>query len=191
MNFILLLLSFSNLFCLEDFYKILGVPRNADKKTIKKAFSELSKKYHPDKTNNKEDVSHYTQIVNAYETLKDPQQKEEYDQKLLYGENDYSDVLFNRNRNFQYRPRYSDEYGDFYGYNSYSQSKFYRRNEPINLGEVINDFFKEKLFAIYKILFEIGPYVLETIYVGFNVIIIVTLFLMNCFIGDVHYFLRK
>ena len=32
----------------KDYYKILGVPENADAKAIKKAFRNLARKYHPD-----------------------------------------------------------------------------------------------------------------------------------------------
>lgn len=33
----------------KDYYKILGVPRNADEKEIKRAFRKLAQQYHPDK----------------------------------------------------------------------------------------------------------------------------------------------
>lgn len=65
----------------EDYYKILGVPRNADEKTIKKAFKKLSLKYHPDKNKQNPEVAKekFAKIVNAYEALKDPKQREIYD----------------------------------------------------------------------------------------------------------------
>lgn len=56
MNYLVLLaLICINVFAGEDYYKILGVPRNADEKTIKKSFKKLALKYHPDKNpDNKE-----------------------------------------------------------------------------------------------------------------------------------------
>ena len=69
----------------QDYYKNLGIPRNADQSQIKKAFKKLSLKYHPDK--NKDDPKKaeemFQKIVEAYEVLKDPKQKEIYDK---YGE---------------------------------------------------------------------------------------------------------
>lgn len=69
----------------EDYYKLLGVTRNADAKTIKKAFKKLSLKYHPDKhtENKKEAEQMFMRIANAYETLTDPEKRKIYDQ---YGE---------------------------------------------------------------------------------------------------------
>eukprot|EP01017_Pseudomicrothorax_dubius_P038492 TRINITY_DN5774_c0_g1_i3.p1 TRINITY_DN5774_c0_g1~~TRINITY_DN5774_c0_g1_i3.p1 ORF type:complete len:494 (+),score=89.53 TRINITY_DN5774_c0_g1_i3:41-1522(+) len=71
-----------NVFCGEDYYKILGVPRNADEKTIKKAFKKLSLKYHPDKNKDNPDKAKemFIKVANAYETLSDPEKKRIYDQ---------------------------------------------------------------------------------------------------------------
>ena len=55
----------------QDFYKLLGVSRNADNREIRKAFKKLALKYHPDK--NSEDDAHekFLKINRAYEILKD------------------------------------------------------------------------------------------------------------------------
>lgn len=47
---LLLCLGFAQLvLCAEDFYKVLGIDRQANDKQIKSAYRQLSKKYHPDK----------------------------------------------------------------------------------------------------------------------------------------------
>lgn len=80
---ILLLISFSE--CGEDYYKLLGVKRNASKQEIRRAFKKLSLKYHPDK--NKKDPERakamFIKIANAYEVLNDDKMRQIYDK---YGE---------------------------------------------------------------------------------------------------------
>lgn len=67
-----------------DLYKVLGVPRDADTTTIKKAYRTLSLKYHPDKTNNDPAAGEtFKQISRANEILQDPEKRRIYDQ---YGE---------------------------------------------------------------------------------------------------------
>ncbi|XP_072040342.1 dnaJ homolog subfamily A member 3, mitochondrial-like isoform X2 [Amphiura filiformis] len=64
----------------KDFYKILGVSKNADQKEIKKAYFNLAKKYHPDK--NKEDpdaAKKFAEVAEAYEILGDAAKRREYD----------------------------------------------------------------------------------------------------------------
>lgn len=65
----------------QDYYHILGVQRSADDLTIKKAYRKLAMKYHPDKNKNNKDAHHqFIKIQEAYEVLKDPVQKQKYDQ---------------------------------------------------------------------------------------------------------------
>ncbi|KAM3135307.1 hypothetical protein pb186bvf_012605 [Paramecium bursaria] len=83
---ILLLFLFAlSILCAEDYYKILGIKKTATEQEIKKAFKKLSLKYHPDKNKGNEAKAQeqFQKIVNAYETLKDPEKRKVYDQ---YGE---------------------------------------------------------------------------------------------------------
>ena len=64
----------------RDYYKILGVERNADEAEIKKAYRRLARKYHPDVSKEKDAEQKFKEIGEAYEVLKDPQKRQSYDQ---------------------------------------------------------------------------------------------------------------
>lgn len=65
----------------NDYYKILGIPRTADKSAIRKAYHKLSRKWHPDKTKQDKKVAeeNFKKISEAYSTLSDPEKKKMYD----------------------------------------------------------------------------------------------------------------
>ncbi|HID06589.1 MAG TPA: tetratricopeptide repeat protein, partial [Armatimonadetes bacterium] len=66
-----------------DYYKVLGVPYDADEITIKKRYRELVRKYHPDIAVDKLTAHEtFVQIVDAYQTLIDPIRRAGYDRKL-------------------------------------------------------------------------------------------------------------
>lgn len=63
-----------------DYYKTLGVDKNASADEIKKAFRKLAVKYHPDRNpNDKGAEDRFKEINEAYAVLSDPKKKEEYD----------------------------------------------------------------------------------------------------------------
>jgi len=64
----------------QDYYKILSVAPDADSKTIKTAYRKLARKYHPDVSEHREAEEKFKQISEAYEVLKDPQKRAQYDE---------------------------------------------------------------------------------------------------------------
>lgn len=65
----------------KDFYKILGVPKTASSKEIKKKYRELAHKLHPDKnTGNKKLEEEFKAVSEAYEILSDDKSRAEYDE---------------------------------------------------------------------------------------------------------------
>jgi DnaJ-class molecular chaperone len=65
----------------RDYYKILGVERNATDAEIKSAFRKLARKHHPDvNPNNKEAERQFKEVNEAYQVLSDPEKRKKYDQ---------------------------------------------------------------------------------------------------------------
>ena len=63
----------------KDYYRILGVARNADDKTLKSAYRRLARKYHPDVAKTKDAGERFKEINEAYEVLSDPKKRQRYD----------------------------------------------------------------------------------------------------------------
>ncbi len=65
----------------KDYYKTLGVARNASQDEIRKAFRELARKYHPDANEgDKQAEEKFKDLNEAYQVLSDPDKRQKYDQ---------------------------------------------------------------------------------------------------------------
>ncbi|MEW6353325.1 MAG: DnaJ C-terminal domain-containing protein [Pseudomonadota bacterium] len=68
----------------KDYYKILGVERNADQDAIKKAYRKLARKYHPDVSKEKNAEEKFKEVAEAYEVLGNAEKRAAYDQLGTY-----------------------------------------------------------------------------------------------------------
>ena len=65
----------------RDYYEVLGVDKSADDATLKKAYRQLAKKYHPDvNPGDKEAEAKFKEATEAYTILSDPEKRKQYDQ---------------------------------------------------------------------------------------------------------------
>jgi DnaJ-class molecular chaperone len=63
----------------KDYYRILGVARDADEQAIKSAYRKLARKYHPDVAKGKDAGERFREVTEAYEVLSDPEKRRRYD----------------------------------------------------------------------------------------------------------------
>lgn len=68
---------------MADYYERLGVARDADVSDIKKAYRRLAMEYHPDRNDSPDAEERFREVTEAYEVLRDPEQRSLYDR---YGE---------------------------------------------------------------------------------------------------------
>lgn len=138
----------------RDYYEVLGVDKGADDATIKKAYRQLAKKYHPDMNpGDKEAEKKFKEASEAYEVLSDPDKRRQYDQfghsafegggagggfgGFDFSGADFSDI-------------FGDIFGDFFGGGSRGGA---RNNGPMkgaNLRTSVRISFEQAVFGVEK-----------------------------------------
>lgn len=80
---------------MKDYYKILGLSRDANDTDIKNAYKKLARKYHPDKNGDKEK---FQEVQEAYECLSQPEKRSQYDNPMQDSFNIFNNSFFNNKR---------------------------------------------------------------------------------------------
>jgi len=102
----------------RDYYEIIGVEKNADINTIKRAYRKLAMKYHPDR--NKDDdaaAEKFREVTEAYEVLSDKDKRARYDQYGHAGVDDQMQDFWSRGgfQESQAFHDFGDAFGDVFG----------------------------------------------------------------------------
>src|SRR5690242_4225921 len=111
----------------RDYYEILGVSRDADDQSIKSAYKQLARKYHPDlNPGNHEAEEKFKEAAEAYSVLCDAQKRAAYDR---YGHQGLSGMGggFDPNAGF---PDLNDILSDMFGFGDMFGGSRQRRNRP-------------------------------------------------------------
>ncbi len=66
---------------MDDYYEILGIPRDADDAELRRVWRQLAKKWHPDQSG-RDTTFIFQKLLAAYETLADPARRAAYDRQL-------------------------------------------------------------------------------------------------------------
>ncbi|MCC5792335.1 MAG: DnaJ domain-containing protein [Legionellaceae bacterium] len=68
----------------KDYYHIMGLEQNATQEDVKRAYRKLARKYHPDVSKEAQAEERFKELGEAYEVLKDPEKRAQYDQFGAY-----------------------------------------------------------------------------------------------------------
>ena len=85
----------------RDYYEVLGVDKNADEKTIKKAYRKLARQYHPDVCDEPDAEDKFKEVSEAYAVLSDDEKRQRYDQFGHAGMDGFTAEDFYQNVNFE------------------------------------------------------------------------------------------
>jgi DnaJ-class molecular chaperone len=115
-----------------DYYNILGVNKNATQDEIKKAYRKLASQHHPDKGGDK---SKFQEIQGAYDTLGDPEKRNQYDNPAPQGFNQFGGFPPGFEDIFSHFGGGGSPFGDIFGR---QQHRPPQRNRTLNLQTTIS-----------------------------------------------------
>ena len=123
--FIVFILSIT---CSEDYYKLLGVSRQANKLEIRRAFKKLALKYHPDKNKDKSKWAkdQFSKISNAYEVLTDDEKRRVYDR---HGEEGVQEHEQRQGQQGHGGGSYEDVFSQFFGGGGGGGGRFHHHHQ--------------------------------------------------------------
>ena len=137
----------------RDYYEVLGVSKDADEATIKKAYRSLAKKYHPDMNpGDKEAEMKFKEVNEAYAVLSDAEKRDKYDR---FGHAAFDPAQGGGGNGFSGFGDFDfgDIFSSFFGGGGFSGSSRQRRNMPQegdDIGAVLNLTFEEAVFGCEK-----------------------------------------
>ena len=140
----------------RDYYEVLGVDKNADADTLKKAYRRLAKKYHPDVNPGDEHAAEmFKEASEAYSVLSDPQKRQQYDQFGHAAFQGGGPGGFDFNFNGDMGDIFGDLFGDLFGGGARSRRAQSMNNGPMrgaNTRTSVNITFEEAVFGCEKTL---------------------------------------
>ena len=139
----------------RDYYEVLGVSRESDDDTIKKAYRKLAKKYHPDMNpGDKEAEAKFKEVNEAYDVLSDSEKKAKYDQfgHAAFDPSAGGGAGYGGFGGFGDFGDIGDIFGSFFG-GGFGGSSSRRANAPTRGEDVyarVNITFEEAVFGVKK-----------------------------------------
>lgn len=129
----------------RDYYEVLGVSRDADEATLKKAYRQVAKKYHPDMNpGDAEAEKKFKEASEAYAILSDPEKRRQYDQ--------FGHAAFEGGFDFN-GADFSDIFGDIFG-DLFGGGRRGRANQGpmkgMNIRKSVRITFEEAVFGCEK-----------------------------------------
>ncbi len=133
----------------RDYYEVLGVPKNANKDDVKRAFRALARQYHPDINREADAESKFKEINEAYEVLSDEDKRARYDR---FGHAGVQGGGFNQNTAGVggFDDIFNDFFSSFMGGRGAGGQRGARQGGDIRVDVTIE--FTEAVFGIEKVL---------------------------------------